>query len=87
MPGENSCQPLTCPGTWLFKCIGHYGNGRRVVPKMFILEGGSDKAPPRSNCNAAELVRLLKGIERAILGDNEQLKPGFYLWHLVAERL
>lgn len=77
----------TFQGTFLSKRNRHYGHGRELAPNTFILEGVSDKGHPHFYCHAAELVKLLEGFEIVSLIDREQLQPGSYHWHFVAERL
>ncbi len=74
-------------GTMLTKRNAYYGKGQRVAPDTFVNDEEDEKKHAHFYCNAKELAGLLLDFEILSLRQQQQLKPGSFHWHLVAERL
>jgi hypothetical protein len=74
-------------GTMLSKRDAQFGRGRPVAPDTFI-HGSDSKAHPHPHyyCDLASLAALFVGFEILSLTQEEQRRPGFWHWHIVAER-
>ncbi len=73
-------------GTMLTKRNAYYGKGRQVAPDTYVNDEEDEKKHAHFYCNGQELAGLLHEFEILSLHQQEQLKPGSYHWHFVAER-
>jgi len=73
-------------GTMLTKRNAYFGKGREVAPDTYVNDDEDEKKHAHFYCNARELAVLLHNFELLSLRQQQQLKPGSYHWHFVAER-